>query len=294
MARLAISNTMRIREKRHPEWMKVPLPVGQNFHDIRKLVREQRLHTVCESAHCPNIGECWNSRTATFMILGNTCTRNCHFCAVRTGHPGAVDCNEPERVAIAVEKMELKYAVITSVTRDDLPDGGASIFAETVRQIRKRVPDCKTELLIPDFQGDENALRQVFDVRPDVLNHNLETVPRIYPSVRPQANYSQSLSIIEFAHQAGLISKSGLMLGLGERLDEIVKVMQDLRRVSCNILTMGQYLQPSAEHLPINRYVTPAEFKKLKEQGLAMGFAYIESGPLVRSSYHAASQQLLR
>ncbi len=209
---------MRIREKRHPNWMKVPLPAGQNFQEIRKLVRGQQLHTVCESAHCPNIGECWNSRTATFMILGNTCTRNCRFCAVSTGKPDTVDCDEPERVATAVEKMELRYAVITSVTRDDLDDGGAFIFAETVHQVRQRVPVCKTEVLIPDFQGDEAALSTVIDASPTVLNHNLETVPRLYDMVRPQADYQQSLQLINRAQEAGMTTKSGLMLGIGETM----------------------------------------------------------------------------
>ena len=281
---------MKPTKNRHPRWLKVPLPAGQNFHDIRNLIRRKNLHTVCQSAHCPNIGECWNSRTATFMILGETCTRDCHFCAVNTGTPVDVDSNEPYRVAEAVKTIELKYAIITSVTRDDLPDGGASVFAETIEQIHKQVPGCKVEVLIPDFMGDETALNTVINVKPEVLNHNLETVPRIYSSVRPQADYQRSIQLLSRAKQAGMVTKSGLMLGLGETIDEILQVMNDLQAVNCDILTLGQYLQPSSDHLPIIRYVSPQEFNMLKQQGLKMGFKYIESGPLVRSSYHAASQ----
>lgn len=281
---------MRIRQHRHPSWMKVPLPAGDDFQSIRRLVRQQRLHTVCESAHCPNIGECWNNRTATFMILGDTCTRNCRFCAVSAGKPGAVDWDEPSRIAEAVEKMKLRYAVITSVTRDDLENGGASVFAATIQQIRYRTPECKIEVLIPDFQGKEEALTTVITAGPTVLNHNIETVPQLYHHVRPQANYQRSLFVIRYAHEHGIVSKSGLMVGLGETDDEIYKVMEDLRAAGCNILTIGQYLQPSAEHVPISRYVTPDEFVAFKTAGLKMGFDFVESGPLVRSSYHAAEQ----
>jgi lipoyl synthase len=279
---------MRIREQRHPKWMKVQLPAGKNFRDIRQLVRQQQLNTVCESAHCPNIGECWNNRTATFMILGDVCTRNCRFCAVTTGTPGPIDFHEPERVAYAVEKMNLKYAVITSVTRDDLNDGGATIFSQTIFQIKQRVDNCQIEVLIPDFQGNRTALDIVIHAQPTIINHNLETVPRLYHVVRPQADYQQSLHIIRYAHQAGIITKSGLMLGLGEVPDEVEAVMHDLLNAGCNILTLGQYLQPSSAHLPIVRYISPEEFDILKNRALDMGISHVEAGPLVRSSYHAA------
>jgi len=279
---------MRIRQKRHPKWLKVPLPAGKNFHDVRRLIDKNQLHTVCQSAHCPNIGECWGNRTATFMILGDVCTRNCRFCNVKSGVPAPADQDEPRRIADAVKTLSLRYAVITSVTRDDLPDGGASIFARTIFEIKNVMPDCIIEVLIPDFQGDTAALTQVFQARPGVLNHNLETVPSLYHTVRPDANYRRSLKVLERAKEFGLITKSGLMLGLGENRDEIISVMQDLRDVQCDSLTLGQYLQPSSAHLPIDRYVTPEEFQELKKQGLRMGFRHIEAGPLVRSSYHAA------
>ena len=283
---------MKSTKQRHPRWLKVPLPAGKNYFDIRTLIRQQNLHTVCESAHCPNIGECWNSRTATFMILGDICTRNCRFCAVKTGNPYKVDCNEPNRVTEAVKTLGLKYAVITSVTRDDVPDGGASVFADTIREIHQQVTACKVEVLIPDFQGDSSALNVVIDAQPEVLNHNLETVPRLYHQVRPQANYDRSIQLLDRAKQANMVTKTGLMLGLGETDLEILQVMKDLRTVNCDILTLGQYLQPSSEHIPIARYVSPHKFDTLKQQGLKMGFMHIESGPLVRSSYHAASQPL--
>ncbi|MBD3289230.1 lipoyl synthase [candidate division KSB1 bacterium] len=281
---------MKIRKKRHPHWLKVPMPAGKNYHDIRALVGEQNLHTVCESAHCPNIGECWNSRTATFMILGDLCTRDCRFCAVKNGTPDGCDYDEPMRIVEAVKKLALKYAVITSVTRDDLDDGGASVFAETIRQIHKKVPGCKVEVLIPDFRGDRAALQLVIDAKPEVINHNLETVPRLYGSARPQAIYARSIELLERAKQASMITKTGLMLGLGENESEIYGVLRDLADIKCDFLTLGQYLQPSAAHLPIDRYVSPEEFSTYKEQALALGFRHVESGPLVRSSYHAASQ----
>jgi len=268
------------------------MPAGQNYFQIRSLIKRQQLHTVCESAHCPNIGECWNSRTATFMILGDICTRNCRFCAVASGIPAEVDSHEPARVAHAVKFLKLKYAVITSVTRDDLPDGGAFLFAETIRQIHQSVTDCKVEVLIPDFKGNKKSLQTVIEAQPDVINHNLETVSRLYPQARPQANYRRSLQLLQRVKQAGITSKSGLMLGLGESLDEIKQVMKDLRKADCDILTLGQYLQPSENHLPISRYITPKEFEDLKHFGKDIGFRHIESGPLVRSSYHAASQSL--
>ena len=279
---------MRIREKRHPKWMKVPLPVGSGFNEVKRLVKDNQLHTVCQSAHCPNIGECWGQGTATFMILGDICTRNCRFCAVTSGKPGSVDFDEPKRVAEAVKTLSLKYAVITSVTRDDLPDGGSSIFASVINKIREQTPDCRIEVLIPDFLGSQKSLEQVFLARPDVLNHNLETVPSLYSAVRPAASYSRSLQVLHLAKQNGLISKSGIMLGLGETHEEVIQVMRDLRKVNCDFLTLGQYLQPSASHLPIEKYIEPDEFVQLKEEGMALGFKHIESGPLVRSSYHAA------
>ncbi len=275
---------------RRPSWLKVRMPTGGQFAEVRKLVAQHHLHTVCESARCPNVGHCWSRRTATFMILGDVCTRNCRFCAVKTGKPTAVDLDEPRRVAEAVRTLNLRYAVITSVTRDDLEDGGASIFAETIRQIRAAVPGCQVEVLIPDFKGSAAALRTVLDAKPDVLNHNLETVPRLYRQVRPQANYARSLQVLERARRAGFVTKSGLMLGLGESLDEVKEVMRDLRSVGCQILTLGQYLQPTRQHLPVARFVPPKEFDALRDYGLAIGFQHVASGPLVRSSFHADEQ----
>lgn len=279
-------------QPRRPEWIKSKAPSGENYEDVLEIVRRLHLHTVCQSAHCPNIGECWSARTATFMILGNVCTRNCRFCAVDHGRPAPSDSQEPERVANAVEALKLKYAVITSVTRDDLPDGGAGIFAETIRAIRKQSPDCRVEVLIPDFRGSEMALKIVMDAEPHVLNHNVETVPRLYPKVRPHAVYERSLEVLQRARKFNPngLTKSGLMVGVGETVDEIIQVMADLRNVDCNILTIGQYLRPSLAHVPIERYWPPEEFKELEKQGIEMGFAHVESGPLVRSSYHAASQ----
>ena len=274
---------------RHPGWLKVPLPAGKNFHDVRKLVKQHHLHTVCQSAHCPNIGDCWGQRTATFMILGDICTRNCQFCAVTSGTPQAVDQDEPRRVAEAVKKLSLRYVVITSVTRDDLPDSGAAIFTDTIREIRKAVPACKVEVLIPDFNGLESALSVVIESNPDVLNHNIETVPSLYPTVRPEADYYRSIRVLEYAKHQGMLIKTGLMLGLGETDDEVLAVMHHLREVDCDMLTLGQYLQPSSEHLPIDRYLTPAEFNQFKMTGEEIGFRHVEAGPLVRSSFHAAS-----
>ena len=280
---------MKIRHARHPRWLKVPLPAGKNFQDVRRLIEQYQLNTVCQSAHCPNIGDCWGKRTATFMILGDVCTRNCRFCAVQPGVPGIIDAGEPMRVAEAVAALSLRYVVITSVTRDDLPDGGASIFAATIREIKKAAPSCHVEVLIPDFQGSAPALSTVIAAKPDVLNHNIETVPSLYPLVRPQADYRRSLSLLAMAKQQGMITKTGLMLGLGETVEEIIAVMQELRDVNCDLLTLGQYLQPSSKHLLIDRYVTQEEFKRLKQVGMNLGFLHVESGPLVRSSYHAAS-----
>lgn len=274
-----------------PEWLKAKIPGGTEYARLDGIMRSHKLHTVCEEARCPNMGECWNLGTATFMILGDICTRSCGFCAVRTGRPDyGLDWDEPRRVVEAVELMKIRHAVITSVNRDERKDGGAPIFAETVRLIHERVPNCKIEVLIPDFKGSEEALDIVLASMPDILNHNLETVPRLYRTVRPQANYQQSLEVLRRAKQKGFVTKTGLMLGIGERTEEIVEVMKEARAVGCDILTLGQYLQPTKEHLSIDRYVHPDEFKMLKEEGLRMGFRHIESGPLVRSSYHAAGQ----
>ncbi len=277
-------------QPKRPAWLRAPAPAGENYRDLKGLIERLRLHTVCESAACPNVGECWNHRTATFMILGNVCTRRCGFCAVQKGAPLPVDYDEPQRVAEAVEAMGLKFAVITSVNRDDREDGGAELFAMTIRAIRERVPGCGVEILIPDFQGSRDAVRIVMEARPDVLNHNTETVPRLYRQVRLGARYERSLDVLESAKQIapGTPTKSGLMLGLGERPDEVLQVMRDLRAHQVEILTLGQYLRPSPRHLPIVRYVTPAEFEDFRRAGYEMGFSHVESGPLVRSSYHAS------
>ncbi len=273
---------------RRPEWLKAKIPGGENYSRLKNLIDSQKLHTVCEEARCPNMGECWNAGTATFMILGDICTRSCGFCAVKTGRPdGILDWDEPRRVAEAVREMKLRHAVITSVNRDERKDGGSPIFAETIRQIREKVPGCKVEVLIPDFKGNEEALNIVLEAKPDILNHNLETVPRLYKVVRPQANYRQSLEVLERAKRKGFVTKSGLMLGIGERTVEVIEVMQDAFAAGCDILTLGQYLQPTKEHLPIDRWVHPDEFRMLKENGMGIGFRHVESGPLVRSSYHA-------
>lgn len=264
--------------------------MGENYRELKELVGELRLHTVCESAACPNIGECWNQRTATFMILGNFCTRRCGFCVVQKGAPLEVDYDEPRRVAEAVARMGLRHAVITSVNRDDRKDGGADAWAMTIRAIKERVPACQVEVLVPDFQGVHSAMRTVMEAEPDVLNHNTETVPRLYRMVRMGADYPRSLDMLAYAKQVRpqTPTKSGLMVGLGETKDEVLRVMRDLRAHHVNILTIGQYLQPTKKHLPILRYVDPAEFAEYKREGYAMGFAHVESGPLVRSSYHAA------
>jgi lipoic acid synthetase len=273
-----------------PAWLRAPAPAGENFHNLKILVKTLELHTVCESAACPNIGDCWNRRTATFMILGNVCTRRCGFCAVRKGAPLAVDYDEPRRVAEACAALGLKFAVITSVNRDDRKDGGAELFALTIRAIRERVPGCGVEVLVPDFQGSHAAMDIVLAAGPDVLNHNTETVPRLYRQVRLGARYERSLDMLAYVKQTRprIPAKSGLMLGLGETMDEVLAVMGDLRASGVDILTLGQYLRPSMKHLPVIRYVAPEEFAELKRRGYEMGFQHVESGPLVRSSYHAA------
>lgn len=275
---------------KRPEWVRAPAPVGENYRDVKSLIGGLRLHTVCESAACPNVGECWNHRTATFMILGNVCTRRCGFCAVGKGAPLPVDEDEPARVAEASAVLGLEYAVITSVNRDDRKDGGAALFASTIRAIRARLRGCQVEVLIPDFQGSHAALDMVLEAEPDVLNHNIETVPRLYRQVRLGARYERSLEVLAYAKRVrpSVPTKSGLMLGLGETMEEVLQAMRDLCAHHVDLLTIGQYLQPSPKHLPILRYATPDEFADLRRAGLEMGFAHVESGPLVRSSYHAA------
>ncbi|MGA3018310.1 MAG: lipoyl synthase [Bryobacteraceae bacterium] len=273
-----------------PRWLRAPAPGGENYHELKGLIDRLRLHTVCESAACPNVGECWNQRTATFMILGNVCTRRCGFCAVQKGAPLPVDYDEPNRVAEAVEAMGLKFAVITSVNRDDREDGGAELFALVIRAIRARVAGCGVEVLVPDFQGSPAAIATVMEAAPDVFNHNTETVPRLYRQVRLGARYQRSLDVLAAAKgmRPATPTKSGLMLGLGERTDEALAVMRDLRAHHVDILTLGQYLRPSPRHLPVVRYVPPEEFADLRRAGQEMGFAHVEAGPLVRSSYHAS------
>jgi lipoic acid synthetase len=277
-------------KRRHPAWLKVRAPGGPAYESLLRLVREQRLHTVCESAACPNIGECWSSRELTLMILGNVCTRSCGFCDVATGRPGAVDPGEPARVAYVLSRLELKHAVITSVDRDDLKDGGSTAWAETLKVVRAACPAMTVEALIPDFKARAVDLDRVFDARPHILAHNLETVPRLNRVVRPQAAYARSLAVISRAKARGLVTKSGLMLGLGERMEEVRAVMQELVDAGCDILTMGQYLRPSPAHLPVERYVEPSEFDALRDYGRSLGYRHVESGPLVRSSYHAGRQ----
>jgi lipoyl synthase len=275
-----------------PEWLRAKAPAGENFHDLKKLARGLGLHTVCESAQCPNIGECWNQRTATFMLLGDICTRRCGFCAVPKGRPAPIDRDEPRRVAEAVATLGLKHTVVTSVNRDDDNLGGARIFAETIRQIRELSPDCRVEVLIPDFQGIDEALKIVVDAQPDVLNHNTESVPRLYRVVRSGARYERTLRLLENAKvmAPAMVTKSGVMVGLGETMTELVEVFRDLGSRRVDILTVGQYLRPSRDHLPIYRFYTPDEFQYLKEEALRFGFRHVESGPMVRSSYHAHEQ----
>src|SRR6266404_9338138 len=278
--------------KPKPEWLKARAPVGDNYHELKKLARSLELHTVCESAQCPNIGECWNHRTATFMLLGNLCTRRCGFCAVPKGRPEPIDLDEPRRVAEAVATLGLKHAVVTSVNRDDDNLGAAHIFAETIRQIREAQPDCQVEVLIPDFQGREDALQIVIDAKPEVLNHNTETVPRLYRVVRSGARYQRTLDLLSNVKRfaPGMVSKTGVMVGIGETMNELIEVFRDLATRKVDILTIGQYLRPSKDHLPITRYYTPEEFRFLKDEALRLGFRHVESGPLVRSSYHAHEQ----
>ncbi len=275
-----------------PEWLKARAPMGENYHSLKKLARGLGLHTVCESAQCPNIGECWNHRTATFMLLGDICTRHCGFCAVPKGRPQPIDFDEPRRVAEAVARLGLKYAVVTSVNRDDDNMGGARVFAMTIEEIRKIAPDCRVEVLIPDFQGHDDCLEVVLDARPDILNHNTETVPRLYRVARSGARYERTVRLLQRAKEISpqMVTKSGLMVGLGETSDELLQVFRDLAAQKVDILTVGQYLRPSRDHLPIARIAPPEEFRFLKAEALKMGFRHVESGPLVRSSYHAHEQ----
>jgi len=272
---------------KRPDWLKIKLPVGDNYNEVRNLMRSLKLNTVCEEANCPNIAECWNHRTATFMILGDICTRTCGFCNVKSGLPTELDFNEPGRVVESIKELNLKHAVITSVNRDELYDGGAVIFKEMIRIARIEVPDCTIEILIPDFKGEVHAFEIIMQAPPDILNHNLETVKRMYHVVRPQAKYDRSLKLIKWFKEKRLKTKSGLMVGIGEKPDEVLEVMNDLVSHGCDILTIGQYLQPTKQHLPVDRFVTPEEFRMYKEEGLKMGFKIVESSPLVRSSYHA-------
>ena len=277
---------------RKPHWLKVKAPGGGNYLKLKQMMREMDLHTVCEEAHCPNVGECWEHGAATFMILGDVCTRNCAYCAVAHGRPPRFDATEPSRVAQAVAEMQLRHAVITSVDRDDLPDFGAWAFAETIRQIHSRLADCSVEVLVPDFQGNEDSIRAVLDARPEIYNHNTETVPRLYKKCRPGGRYERVMQIFRFAkrYAPDIPTKTGIILGMGETIEEVKLVMQDLRAADVDILTLGQYLRPSDAHIELDRYVAPEEFADLKRVGMAMGFKHVESGPLVRSSYHAWEQ----
>jgi len=278
--------------ERKPPWLKVKAPGGPNYMRLKHLMRELDLHSVCEEAHCPNVGECWEHGTATFMILGDVCTRNCAYCAVAHGRPPKYDIAEPHRVARAIADMGLQHAVITSVDRDDLPDFGAWVFAETIRQIHERVPGCSVEVLVPDFQGNEDSIRAVLEAGPEIYNHNTETVPRLYKKARPGGRYPRVMEIFRFAKRIApdIPTKTGMILGMGETIEEVVAVMRDLREVDVDILTLGQYLRPSDAHIALDRYYTPQEFRQLYEIGMEMGFRHVESGPLVRSSYHAWEQ----
>ncbi len=275
-----------------PEWLRAPAPMGENYHSLKRLARSLNLHTVCESAHCPNIGECWQHKTATFMMLGNLCTRRCGFCAVPKGRPEPIDLDEPRRVAEAVAQLGLRHAVITSVNRDDDLVGGAVAFAKVIGEIRRQAPECRVEVLIPDFQGSEEAIRIVVEARPEVLNHNTESVPRLYRTVRSGARYERTLRLLQYAKELNPkgVTKSGVMVGLGEETRELLDVFRDLAAVGCDILTVGQYLRPSRDHLPMARIYAPSEFAEMKREALTMGFRHVESGPLVRSSYHAHEQ----
>ena len=285
------SSLQNISEKKSlPPWFKVRLRPGPHYKELRQLVNTHQLHTICEEARCPNLWECWNNRTATFLILGDICTRRCHYCSVTTGRPLALDREEPQRVADAVRQLQLRHVVITSVNRDDLPDGGAQIFAQTIDRIRHIQPSCTVEVLIPDFQGHRVDVATLLEAHPDILNHNIETVPRLFPSIRPQGKYTRSLEVLRWAKEMGARTKSGLMAGLGETSEEIRMVLKDLRAVGCEMVTIGQYLRPTLQHANVARFYTPEEFEDFKREAIALGFDHVESGPLVRSSYHAEQQ----
>ncbi len=288
MSELLADAALKPAKRSKPRWLRVKLPTGENYKNVRKLVDNYGLHTICQSGNCPNMGECWGAGTATFMILGNVCTRSCGFCSVKTGRPDAVDWDEPERVARSVKLMEVKHCVLTSVDRDDLRDGGSIIWAETVKAVRRMSPGTTMETLIPDFKGEFNNIDRIVAVAPEIVSHNMETVRRLTRKVRIQARYDRSLAVLRYLKEAGLPrTKSGIMLGLGEQEDEVIEALQDLRQAGVDIVTLGQYLQPTPQHLPVQEFVSPEQFEKYKEIGLEMGFRYIESGPLVRSSYHA-------
>ncbi len=286
----ALTTSAETFRTRKPSWLKIKIPGGPAYASVRRRVDEHKLHTVCESAKCPNLGECWARGTATFMILGDVCMRSCGFCAVKTGRPTELDLNEPARVAEAVRLMELRHAVITSVARDELSDGGTAVWAATLRAVREAAPQCRIEALIPDFKGKESLLQTVLDAGPDILNHNVESVPRLHPVVRPQARYERSLELLARAKARRFITKSSLMLGIGESDEELAGVLQDLRAIDVDIVTLGQYLQPTSDHLPVARFVPPDEFFMWRQRGLDMGFKAVVAGPLVRSSYHADEQ----
>ncbi len=273
--------------QKKPKWLRVKLPTGKNYKHVRKLVSDNKLHTICESGNCPNMGECWGEGTATFMILGNICTRSCGFCAVATGRPLPVDWDEPEKVAESVRLMEVKHCVITSVDRDELPDGGSLVWVETVKAVRRKSPGTTMETLIPDFKGIEEQVQRIIDVAPEIVSHNIETVRRLTKEVRIQAKYDRSLAVLKQLKEGGMRTKSGIMLGLGETEEEVIQTMDDLRSVGVDIMTIGQYLQPTTKHLPVKEFVTPEQFEKYKQIGLAKGFRFVESSPLVRSSYRA-------
>ncbi len=279
-----------MKKRSRPDWLKIRFSVNENFKDLSRIVQENNLHTVCQEARCPNQSECWGKGTATLMILGDTCTRSCGFCAVKTGRPGAYDRHEPYRVGLAVQKMKLNHVVITSVNRDELPDQGSEVWAETIRQIREKSPQTSVEVLIPDFKGVWKPLKTVIDAHPDILAHNTETVPRLHRRVRPQAKYERSLQVLEKSKTAGMTAKTGIMVGLGEKREEVIDLMKDLASVNVDIFTIGQYLQPTRRHLPVERFVHPDEFAEYKKIGEELGINHVESGPLVRSSYHAEEQ----
>ena len=288
----SIERQNRDLRQRKPDWLRVRMPSGKTFQGVRRLMRSKELHTVCEEAMCPNIGECWGRGTATFLLLGDTCTRSCAFCNIKTGRPAPLDEEEPRRIAQAVHAMRLKHAVLTSVDRDEQPDGGAHIFARSIQLIHELAPGCTVEVLIPDFKGDRAALQRVMDAHPEILNHNVETAPRLYRTIRPQAIYERSLGVLRMAREMDgqVTTKSGMMVGVGEAWEEVIQVMRDLRAHQVDVLTIGQYLRPSPHNVPVVRYWSPEEFRRLHEEGMALGFKWVESAPLVRSSYHADAQ----